>query len=86
MSALDHLGASLINNCTSLCSLADESPFCPSCRLLALFASIFISDLALVSKAYARVSKLFLMLSLFYAAVLPSEPAGNGFSPKEQFC
>lgn len=76
------LSASLINSCISLCPLADKSPFSLGCRLLALFAIVFISALALVSKACMCVSKLVLLLSLFHAAVLPREPAGNCFSPK----
>lgn len=82
LSALDHLSASLINSCTSLCPLADKSPFSLGCRLLALFATVFISALALVSQACMSVSKLVLLLSLFHAAVLPREPAGNCFSPE----
>lgn len=51
LSALDHLSVSLMNSCTSLCPLADKSRFSLGCRLLALLATVFISAIALVSKA-----------------------------------
>lgn len=89
LSALDHLSASLINSCTSRCPLADKSCFSLGCRLLALFATVFISALALVSKAGMCVSKLVLclcsMLQFFpvspqVTAFLPSNNSANGLS------
>lgn len=89
LSALDHLSASPINSCTSLCPLADKSCFSLGCRLLALFATVFISALALVSKACMCVSKLVLylcsMLQFFpvspqVTAFLPSNNSANGLS------
>lgn len=89
LSALDHLSASLINSCTSLCPLADKSCFSLGCRLLVLFATVFISALALVFKACMYVSKLVLylcsMLQFFpvspqVTAFLPSNNSANRLS------
>lgn len=69
--------------------LADKSCFSLGCRLLALFATVFISTLALVSKACMCVSKLVLylcsMLQFFpvspqVTAFLPSNNSANGLS------
>lgn len=75
LSTLGHLKAFLIHSHT--CPL----PLVPGCKQLALLATVFILALALVSKACACASKMFLLLSLFHAAVVPCEPAGNCFSP-----
>lgn len=80
LSALDHLSASLINSCTSLCPLADKSCFSLGCWLLALFATVFISALALLSKACMCVSKLvFYLCSMLQ--FFPVSPQVTAFLP-----